>query len=205
MSETVRVIDNDDSFVFTLVGYLTELGAVVDVVHCAAVDPANAIGDARAVLLSPGPGSPGAAVASQTALRAAIDRGVPVLGVCLGHQVIAEAFGATVTGAPDLKHGMTSTIEHRGRGVFAGLPSPLRVGRYHSLAVAPDTLPGSIEITATTANGTIMALRHRELPISGVQFHPESVLTEYGYLLLANWLADSGFGDHRARAAALRP
>jgi para-aminobenzoate synthetase component 2 len=186
----ILVVDNVDSFVFTLVHYLEQLGADCVVRRNDAVG----VGDladlgVTGVLLSPGPGTPSAAGVSVPMVRAAAESGIPVLGVCLGHQAIAEAFGAVVGPAPELLHGMTSPVLHDGRGVLAGLPSPFTATRYHSLAVDPATLPAELEITGRTRTGVVMALRHRELPIEGVQFHPESVLTEGGHQLLGTWLA----------------
>jgi para-aminobenzoate synthetase component II len=189
----VLVVDNVDSFVFTLVHYLEQLGAECIVRRNDAVDVGE-LADlgVAGVLLSPGPGTPSAAGVTVPMVRAAAQQGVPVLGVCLGHQAIATAFGATVGHAPELLHGRTSQVLHEGRGVLAGLPRPFTATRYHSLAVDPATVPAELEITGRTESGVVMALRHRELPIEGVQFHPESVLTEGGHLLLANWLTTCG-------------
>jgi para-aminobenzoate synthetase component II len=185
----VLVVDNVDSFVHNLVHYLAQLGArcIVRRNDAVEVDELVDLGVAG-VLLSPGPGTPAGAGVTVPMVRAAAGRGIPVLGVCLGHQAIAEAFGAVVGRAPELLHGRTSQILHEGRGVLAGLPSPFTATRYHSLAVDPGTVPAELEITGRTASGIVMALRHRELPIEGVQFHPESVLTEGGHRLLATWL-----------------
>jgi para-aminobenzoate synthetase component 2 len=189
----VLVVDNVDSFVHNLVHYLAQLGARCVVRRNDAVD-VDELADlgVAGVLLSPGPGTPAAAGVTVAMVRAAAERGTPVLGVCLGHQAIAVAFGAVVGRAPELLHGRTSRILHEGHGVLAGLPSPFVATRYHSLAVDPATVPPELEITARTASGTVMGLRHRELPIEGVQFHPESVLTEGGHRLLATWLATCG-------------
>ena len=200
----VLVVDNVDSFVHNLVHYLAQLGArcVVRRNDEVDVDELAALGVAG-VLLSPGPGIPADAGVTVPMVRAAAERGTPVLGVCLGHQAIAVAFGAVVGPAPELLHGRTSRILHEGHGVLAGLPSPFTATRYHSLAVDPDTVPPQLEITARTTTGTVMGLRHRELPIEGVQFHPESVLTEGGHRLLATWLATCGLPpDHTALEAA---
>jgi para-aminobenzoate synthetase component 2 len=196
------VCDNYDSFVFTLVDYVLAQGADVQVyrndqVPGAIGRPPAAIGQVPTttatdgydgVLISPGPGNPKGAGASLALVAECAARTVPLLGVCLGHQALGEAFGAIVTHAPELRHGKTSPIEHCGRGVFAGLPSPLAATRYHSLAVVPDTVPPVLEVTAR-AGDVIMGLAHRELPLHGVQFHPESILTEHGPAMIANWLA----------------
>ena len=204
MGATVLVVDNYDSFVFTIVGYLTELGATCEVVRNDAVNPAEA---ARfdGVLLSPGPGTPEEAGACLDLVRACADRGQPMLGVCLGHQALGVAFGAVVGRAPELLHGKTSVVEHDGAGVLAGLPQPFTATRYHSLAVEPETVPDDLEVTGRTASGIVMALRHRALPLQGVQFHPESVLTEGGHRLLANWLSDCGDPDAVERSVGLAP
>jgi para-aminobenzoate synthetase component 2 len=191
----VLVVDNYDSFVFNLVQYLGQLG--VD----AAVwrnddprfdDPAAVVGAFAGVLLSPGPGTPERAGASIPLVRACAQAGRPLLGVCLGHQAIGVAFGATVDRAPELLHGKTSTVFHTNTGVLQGLPDPFTATRYHSLTVLPDTLPAELEVTARTRSGVIMGLRHTELPIHGVQFHPESILTQGGHRMLASWLSFCG-------------
>lgn len=191
----VLVVDNYDSFVFNLVQYLGQLGA--EVVVWRNDDPRLA--DAGAVtaefdgiLISPGPGTPDRAGASIDLVRACATTGTALLGVCLGHQAIGEAFGATVTRAPELLHGKTSSVFHIGAGVLAGLPDPFTATRYHSLTVLEDTLPTEIEVLGRTESGVVMAMRHRELPIHGVQFHPESVLTQGGHRMLANWLGVCG-------------
>jgi anthranilate synthase/aminodeoxychorismate synthase-like glutamine amidotransferase len=185
----VLVIDSYDSFVYNLVQYLGELGADPIVVRNdeLTVDEALAL-EPDAVLLSPGPGRPEDAGIICAAIPAFAERGTPVLGVCLGHQAIGHVFGATVERAPHLMHGKTSPILHHGTGVFEGLPSPLTATRYHSLVVAPSTVPDCLEVTATTDDGIIMGVRHRELPVEGVQFHPESILTVAGHQLIANFL-----------------
>ncbi|MET7459113.1 gamma-glutamyl-gamma-aminobutyrate hydrolase family protein [Nonomuraea sp. NPDC005501] len=183
----VLVVDNHDSFVHTIVQYLRELGATCDVRPRDEVAVTDAAGF-DGVLISPGPGTPEAAGVSVPLVRRAAEEGRPLLGVCLGHQAIAHAYGATVSRAPEIVHGRTSAIAHDGRGVFASLPSPVRMTRYHSLAVRPETVPGELLVSARTDDGVIMGLRHREAPIEGVQFHPESVLSEHGHRLLANWL-----------------
>lgn len=185
----VLVIDSYDSFVYNLVQYLGELGADPVVVRNdeMTVDEALALAP-DAVLLSPGPGRPEDAGIICAAIPAFAERGTPVLGVCLGHQAIGHVFGATVERAPHLMHGKTSPILHHGTGVFEGLPSPLTATRYHSLVVAPSTVPDCLEVTATTDDGIIMGIRHRELPVEGVQFHPESILTVSGHDLLLHFL-----------------
>jgi anthranilate synthase/aminodeoxychorismate synthase-like glutamine amidotransferase len=185
----VLVIDNYDSFVFNLVQYLGELGAE-PIVHrndALSVDEVLAL-DADAILLSPGPGRPEHAGIICSLIPAAAERGIPILGVCLGHQAIGQVYGGRVVAAPELMHGKTSWITHDGLGVFTGLPDPLEATRYHSLVVERDTLPECLVVTADTADGTVMGLRHRELPVEGVQFHPESILTTGGHDLLANFL-----------------
>jgi para-aminobenzoate synthetase component II len=157
------------------------------------------------VLVSPGPGTPAEAGASLDVIRDCAQQGTPMLGVCLGHQALGEAFGGTVTHAPELMHGKTSLVEHHGAGVLAGLPTPFTATRYHSLAVVDGTVPDELEVTASTANGIIMGLQHRTLPLHGVQFHPESVLTEGGHRLLANWLRLCGDDDAVARSEGLHP
>jgi anthranilate synthase/aminodeoxychorismate synthase-like glutamine amidotransferase len=186
----VLVLDNYDSFVFNLVQYLGELGAEPVVHRNDDLDVAAAVAlDPDAVLVSPGPGRPEDAGIICPAIDAFAQRGTPVLGVCLGHQAIGQVYGATIVGAAELMHGKTSPVDHDGRGVFAGLPTPLTATRYHSLTIDPDTVPDELEVTATTADGTIMGVRHRQLDVEGVQFHPESVLTACGHDLLRTWLA----------------
>ncbi|MEV1239077.1 anthranilate synthase component II [Nonomuraea sp. NPDC050022] len=183
----VLVVDNHDSFVHTIVQYLRELGATCDVRPRDDVRVSDADGF-DGVLVSPGPGTPEAAGVSVPLVRHAALRGLPLLGVCLGHQAIGLAYGATVSRAPELVHGRTSAVSHDGLGVFAGIPSPVRMTRYHSLAVRPDTVPAELDVTARTEDGVIMGLRHRTAPVEGIQFHPESVLSEHGHRLLGNWL-----------------
>jgi anthranilate synthase/aminodeoxychorismate synthase-like glutamine amidotransferase len=188
----VVVIDNYDSFVYNLVQYLGELGAqplvhrhdAIDVAGIRALEP-------DAILVSPGPGRPEDAGVSNDAIRELGEAGVPVLGVCLGHQCIGQLYGATIVRAPQVMHGKTSAIIHGGRGVFEGLPSPFTATRYHSLIVDRASVPEELEITAETSDGLVMGLRHREHPIQGVQFHPESILTESGHDLLRNFLAQT--------------
>lgn len=204
----VLVIDNYDSFVYTLNGYLQQLGATTDVVRndaFAAADAASRIAEYDAVLISPGPGTPAAAGVSIPVVHAALAAGSPLLGVCLGHQAIAEALGATVTHADELMHGKTSLITHDGSDFYVGVPQPFRATRYHSLAVVDDTVPDDLDVTARTEGGVIMGLRHRSAPIFGVQFHPESVLTEGGYRMLGNWLANSGLPEAADTAKELSP
>ncbi|MFC3989836.1 aminodeoxychorismate/anthranilate synthase component II [Actinoplanes siamensis] len=199
----ILVIDNYDSFVFNLVQYLGQLGArcevrrndEISVAEVGAFEPAG-------ILLSPGPGEPGGAGIMLDLIRSYGGK-VPIFGVCLGHQAIGMAFGATVTRAPELLHGKTSLVHHQGDGVLAGLPEPFTATRYHSLAVLPETLPDEIEVTGRTESGVVMAMRHRTLPIEGVQFHPESVLTEGGHTMLANWLATCGLKSAPDRAPEL--
>ncbi len=205
----VLVVDNHDSFVHTLIGYLHELGAATTMVEADDVqDVERLVRDAAAILISPGPGTPAAAGRSVAIVEEAARSGTPVLGVCLGHQAIAEAFGAAVGHAPELMHGMTSAVHHDGGGLFAGIPSPVTVGRYHSLAVAPESVTDDLQVTSRTAGGVIMSLAHRTLPIVGIQFHPESVLTDHGYRMLANWLLTldpTDGADAVARSATLSP
>ncbi|MGH3772543.1 MAG: aminodeoxychorismate/anthranilate synthase component II [Pseudonocardiaceae bacterium] len=198
----ILVIDNYDSFVYNLVQYLAQLGAQCVVRRNDAVEP----GDVRAadgVLLSPGPGTPERAGASMGIVRECAEQGRPLLGVCLGHQAIGAVWGATVARAPELLHGKTSAVHHQGVGVLAGLPRPFIATRYHSLTVLPETIPDILEVTARTESGIVMALRHRELPVHGVQFHPESVLTDGGHRLLANWLRIAGAEVDESRVVAL--
>ncbi len=189
MGVRVLVIDSYDSFVYNLVQYLGELGAEPVVVRNdeISVDDAVAVG-ADGVLLSPGPGRPETSGIICDAIGAFADAAVPVLGVCLGHQAIGHVYGASVVGAPELMHGKTSTIEHEGVGVFAGLPAPLTATRYHSLTLDPASIPDALEVTARSTDGVVMGVRHREHDIEGVQFHPESILTASGHDLLRNWL-----------------
>ncbi|MEV6599074.1 aminodeoxychorismate/anthranilate synthase component II [Actinoplanes sp. NPDC051346] len=199
----ILVIDNYDSFVYNLVQYLGQLGAECEVRRNDEISVAD-VGDfgAAGVLLSPGPGTPERAGITMDVIREYAGK-LPMFGVCLGHQAIGAAFGATVTRAPELLHGKTSTVRHKGEGVLAGLPDPFTATRYHSLAVVPETLPDEIEATAWTESGVVMAMRHRTLPIEGVQFHPESVLTEAGHTMLANWLAACGLPQALERAPEL--
>ena len=199
----ILVIDNYDSFVFNLVQYLGQLGAECEVRRNDEITVADVAGfGATGVLLSPGPGTPERAGIMMDVIKEYAGK-LPMFGVCLGHQAIGAAFGGTVTRAPELLHGKTSTVQHKGAGVLAGLPDPFTATRYHSLAVLPETLPAEIEVTAWTESGVVMAMRHRTLPIEGVQFHPESVLTEGGHTMLANWLASCGLPEALDRAPEL--
>jgi para-aminobenzoate synthetase component 2 len=200
----VLVVDNYDSFVFTIVGYLRQLGAECDVVRNDQVEVGDAVGY-DGVLLSPGPGTPEDAGVCVDMVRACGEREQPMLGVCLGHQALGVAFGGVVSRAPELLHGKTSTVEHHGAGVLEGLPQPFTATRYHSLAIDPATVPDELEVTGSTPSGVVMAVRHRELPLEGVQFHPESVLTEGGHRLLANWLVGCGEEDAVERSEGLAP
>jgi para-aminobenzoate synthetase component 2 len=193
----ILVVDNYDSFVYNLVQYLGELGARCGVRRNDEISLAE-VGRMRpdGILLSPGPGTPERAGICLDVVRRYAGV-VPILGVCLGHQAIARAYGASVLPTPELMHGKTSLVHHRGTGVLVGLPQPFTATRYHSLAVVESELPDEIEVTARTASGVVMALRHRTLPVEGVQFHPEAVLTEGGHALLANWLAASGAAPPR--------
>ena len=194
----VLVVDNYDSFVFNLVQYLGQLGVDAQVWRN---DDPRLVGDAAiatvaeefdGVLLSPGPGTPERAGASIALVRACAEQRTPLLGVCLGHQAIGVAFGATVDRAPELLHGKTSTVFHTNVGVLQGLPDPFVATRYHSLTILPETVTPELEVTARTRGGVIMAVRHVDVPIHGVQFHPESILTEGGHRMLANWLGYCG-------------
>ena len=204
----VLVVDNYDSFVYNLVQYLAQLGVDCEVRRNDHPDlaPDNLSGrldQVGGVLVSPGPSVPERAGASIEVIRACAERSLPVLGVCLGHQAIGVAWGATVERAPELLHGKTSQVRHTGAGVLAGLPDPFTATRYHSLTVRPDTVPAEFDVTAHTDSGIVMAMRHRELPVEGVQFHPESVLTDGGHRMLANWLAVCGQPVDEPRVAGL--
>lgn len=204
----ILVIDNYDSFVYTLNGYLLELGATTEVVRndaFSADDAAATIAEYDAVLLSPGPGTPADAGVSIPIVHAAIATGKPLFGVCLGHQAIAEALGATVTHADELMHGKTSKIEHDDSLIFRDMPQPFTATRYHSLAIVDATVPEELVVTARTPGGVIMGIQHATMPVYGVQFHPESVLTEGGYLMLGNWLSRVGMPEAPALAKTLTP
>jgi para-aminobenzoate synthetase component 2 len=205
----ILVVDNYDSFVYTIVGYLNQLGAQTDVLRND--DPAltallaDGLERYDGVLVSPGPGTPSGAGASMPTIEACARTATPMLGVCLGHQALGEVYGGTVAHSPELMHGKTSQVSHGGAGVFDGLPATFTATRYHSLAVLAETVPDVLVVTATTGNGIVMGLQHRELPLFGVQFHPESVLTEGGHRLLANWLATCGDDDAVAASEGLAP
>jgi para-aminobenzoate synthetase component 2 len=204
----VLVIDNYDSFVYTLDGYLQQLGAETVVVRndaFAVEAAAETIAAYDAVLVSPGPGKPSEAGVSIPVVHAALASGTPLLGVCLGHQAIAEALGATVTNAEELMHGKTSVIRHDSSSFYEGVADGFTATRYHSLAVVDGTVPESLVVTSRTEGGVIMGLRHVSAPVYGVQFHPESVLTEGGYRMLGNWLAVAGLAGAQEKAAGLNP
>lgn len=200
----ILVVDNYDSFVFTIVGYLQQLGAETTVVRNDAISPADGA-DFDGVLVSPGPGTPEEAGVSMAMIEACAERRQPMLGVCLGHQALGVVLGATVGRAEELLHGKTSRVIHDEDGVLAGLPSPFTATRYHSLTIDPATVPEALVPTGHTESGVIMAARHRDLPLHGVQFHPESVLTEYGHRILANWLAVTGDDAAVERSIGLSP
>lgn len=204
MAARILVVDNYDSFVYTIVGYLAQLGAECDV-HRNDEITADAAAGYDGVLLSPGPGVPSEAGVTPDLVRWCADHGTPMLGVCLGHQALGEVFGGTVTHAPELMHGKTSQVQHQGVGLLEGLPDGFTATRYHSLAIVADTVPEVLEVTATTASGVVMAVQHRTAPLFGVQFHPESVLTEGGHRLLANWLVRCGQTDAVERSHGLAP
>jgi len=200
----ILVVDNYDSFVFTIVGYLEQLGAQCEVVRNDAVAPADGA-DFDGVLVSPGPGTPEEAGVSVAMIEACAERAQPMLGVCLGHQALGVVLGATVGRAPELLHGKTSQVIHDGTGVLAGLPSPFTATRYHSLTIDPETVPPELVPNGHTESGIIMAARHASLPLHGVQFHPESVLTHGGHRMLATWLEVCGDADAVARSGGLSP
>ena len=199
----ILVVDNYDSFVYNLVQYLGQLDVACDVRRNDEIG-LDEITGYDGVLLSPGPGTPAQAGICMDLIGRFAGQ-VPIFGVCLGHQAIAEVYGATVSRAPELLHGKTSLVEHDGWGVFTGLPNPMTATRYHSLAVEPDTVPDELEVTAATDTGVIMGLRHPELAVEGVQFHPESVLTEGGHRMLANWLVICGDDEAVRRSEGLSP
>jgi anthranilate synthase component 2 len=199
----ILVIDNYDSFTFNLVHYLMELGADTRVVRNDAITAAEAIALApEAVLLSPGPCTPNQAGVCLDLIAAAAEAQLPLLGVCLGHQALGQAFGGAVVRAPQVMHGKTSAMTHDGTGVFAGLPSPFLATRYHSLIVRDEDLPDCFAVNARSPDGIIMGMRHKELPLHGVQFHPESIATEHGHDLLANFMKLAGLVPKRLALAA---
>ena len=204
MATRILVIDNYDSFVFNLVQYLGQLGAECTVMRNDEVK-ADEASKYDGVLISPGPGTPEKAGVSIEMINYCAEKKIPLFGVCLGHQAIGVAFGATVSRAPELLHGKTSEVIHEGAGVLSNLPSPFTATRYHSLAVEPATIGHQLEITGRTDSGVVMSMRHKTLPIEGVQFHPESVLTEHGHKLLANWLTQCGDANAQSKAVGLTP
>jgi para-aminobenzoate synthetase component 2 len=200
----ILVIDNYDSFVFNLVQYLAQLGAECTVVRNDEIEVSEA-SRYDGVLISPGPGTPERAGVSVAMVHYCAENKIPLFGVCLGHQAICAAFGGRVSQAPELLHGKTSLVRHTRVGVLVDVPSPFTATRYHSLALERSTLPAELEITSETDSGVVMSVRHKSLPIEGVQFHPESVLTEHGHKILANWLAECGDENARDRAVGLSP
>ncbi|MEN9753174.1 MAG: hypothetical protein RL670_865 [Actinomycetota bacterium] len=209
----ILVLDNYDSFVYTLNGYLQQLGASTEVLRNDVVSEAELpalIKKFDAVLISPGPGTPGEAGLSIPTVRYALENDVPIFGVCLGHQAIAEAMGATVTSAPELMHGKISSVQHDNSLIYQNVPQPFNATRYHSLAIVDDTVPDALTVTSRTVTatgkpGVIMGIQHVSKPIYGVQFHPESVLTEGGYQMLGNWLESIGLSGAARRAHTLSP
>ena len=204
MATKILVVDNYDSFVFNLVQYLQQLGAECTVVRNDAVAAAEA-SNYDGVLISPGPGTPEKAGISVEMIKYCAQHSIPLFGVCLGHQAIGVAFGATVSRAPELLHGKTSLVYHQQEGVLVDIPSPFTATRYHSLCVEKDSVPNTLHITGSTDSGLVMSLQHTTLPIQGVQFHPESVLTEHGHQMLANWLVMCGDKGAREKAVGLSP
>jgi para-aminobenzoate synthetase component 2 len=199
----ILVVDNYDSFVFNIVQYLQQLGAEVVVKRNDEAN-ANSINEFDGVLLSPGPGTPEDAGACIEIINAAIEKQKSLLGVCLGHQAIGAALGGKVSRAPELLHGKTSQVQHKNEGVFKDLKSPFRATRYHSLAIENPNFPNDLTITATTESGVIMGVKHKTAPIQGVQFHPESILTEGGHHLLANWLESTGDLNAQSKAQLIK-
>jgi para-aminobenzoate synthetase component 2 len=198
----ILVVDNHDSFVFNIVQYLDELGATTVVVKNDEIDP-DFCKNFAGVVISPGPGNPQNAGVSIDAVKYCDDAGIPILGICLGLQVIGAAYGAKISSAPELLHGRTSEIAHNGTDLFKDIPNNFIATRYHSLAIEPDSIPEVLQVTATSSDGTVMGISHRTKNIVGVQFHPEAVLTEFGYELLANWLELCGDIGARKRAVGL--
>lgn len=205
-SPHILVVDNYDSFVYNLAHYLAQVGATVDVWRNddTRFDSPDYAAPYDGILLSPGPGTPEQAGVCIDLIRSQQGK-LPIFGVCLGLQAIGVAYGGTVGRAPELLHGKTSPVEHNGGGALTGIPSPFTATRYHSLVILPESTPSELEVTARTDTGVIMAARHRELPVEGVQFHPESVLTEHGYQVLANWLRTCGDDHAPERARDLAP
>jgi para-aminobenzoate synthetase component 2 len=204
MATKILVVDNYDSFVFNLVQYLQQLGAECTVVRNDAIAAEQAL-KYDGVLISPGPGTPEKAGISVEMIKYCAQHSIPLFGVCLGHQAIGVAFGATVSRAPELLHGKTSLVYHQQEGVLADIPSPFTATRYHSLCVEKDSVPETLRITGSTDSGLVMSIEHTTLPIQGVQFHPESVLTEHGHQMLANWLVMCGDKSAREKAVGLSP
>lgn len=204
----ILVLDNYDSFVYTLNGYLQQLGAQTEVLRNDVVSEGELpelLAKYDAVLISPGPGTPFDAGLSIPTVKLALKSGQPIFGVCLGHQAIAEAMGATVRGAEELMHGKTSQVFHDGSLIYKDVPEPFTATRYHSLAVVAETVPENLIVTSKTKGGVIMGLQHKSLPIYGVQFHPESVLTQGGYQMLGNWLESIGLKGAAEKAKGLNP
>lgn len=204
----ILVVDNYDSFVYTLNGYLHQLGATTEVIRndeWEVADLPTKIAGYDGILVSPGPGNPGDAGISIPIVKAAIAQDIPLLGVCLGHQAIAEAFGATVTHAEELMHGKASQVNHDDSALFVGVSPTFQATRYHSLAVVDETVPEDLVVTARTDGGVIMGLNHVNAPVYGVQFHPESVLTEGGYTMMGNWLEIAGLAGAAEAARGLSP
>ena len=204
----ILVLDNYDSFVYTLNGYLQQLGAQTEVLRNDVVSEAELpelLAKYDAVLISPGPGTPAQAGLSIPTVKLALKSQQPIFGVCLGHQAIAEAMGATVTSAAELMHGKTSQVYHDDSLIYKDVPEPFTATRYHSLAVVATTVPDDLIVTSKTQSGVIMGLQHKTLPIYGVQFHPESVLTQGGYQMLGNWLESIGLKGAAAKAKTLSP
>jgi para-aminobenzoate synthetase component 2 len=204
MATKILVVDNYDSFVFNLVQYLQQLGAECTVVRNDAVTAQEA-SKFDGVLISPGPGTPEKAGISVEMIKYCAQHSIPLFGVCLGHQAIGVAFGATVSRAPELLHGKTSLVYHQQEGVLVDIPSPFTATRYHSLCVEKDSVPNTLRVTGSTDSGLVMSMEHTTLPIQGVQFHPESVLTEHGHQMLANWLVMCGDKGAREKAVGLSP
>ena len=200
----ILVINNFDSFVFNLVDYLQRLGADCTVLNNDQIDLTQ-IANYDGVLISPGPGNPESAGLSIATIKKCAELVKPLLGVCLGHQAIGVAFGATVERAPELLHGKTSQVTHNNLGVLNGIASPFTATRYHSLIINKNSLPNELEVTGKSESGIIMAIKHKTLPIEGVQFHPEAILTEHGYQILGNWLVQCGARDARKKSEGFNP